>query len=62
MMKVRVGRVVSSSHLSVQDLMSASVCLMISRTVKPEGPAAQPKMSVMLDWNLISLYPIVCQQ
>ena len=40
-MKVRVGRVLSSSHLSVHDLISASVCLMISRTVKPEGPAAR---------------------
>ena len=29
----------SSSHLSVQDLMLASECLMISRTVNPEGPA-----------------------
>lgn len=40
MMKVRVGRCVSSpAPASVQDLMSASVSLMISRTVKPEGPA-----------------------
>ena len=54
MMNVRVGRVVSSSHLSVQDLMSASVCLMISRTVNPEGPAAQPKSPVLLKWCLKS--------
>ena len=39
MIKVRVGRVMSSSHLSVQDLMLASECLIISRTVNPEGPA-----------------------
>ena len=42
MMKVRVGRAVSWAAAplsSVQDLMSASVFLMISRTVKPEGPA-----------------------
>ena len=37
-MKVRVGRTVLSPPLSVHDLMSASVALMISRTVKPEGP------------------------
>ena len=38
-MKVRVGRVMSSSHLSVQDFMLASECLITSRTVNPEGPA-----------------------
>ena len=41
MMKVRVGRAELSWPLSVHDLMSASVALMISRTVKPEGPSRQ---------------------
>ena len=52
--KVRVGRVMSSSHLSVQDLMLASECLIISRTVNPEGPACMATAFLQLRLNDIN--------